>query len=212
MSGTRASAGTEAELAAQLRVVRLLHTTGAVSAPAALRARVKLDRRPATGMRRRSSPPPRFRLAAATAASGLVAAGFMLGTRSPGAPTVADAAVLAGRAPDVAVPEPAGAAIWIPRVSAAGLAYPYWEDRFGYRALGLRHDTLGGRSRRPSTREAIAASPIRSSPAHRWPPALGSGLRRSAGSGSTPWPPAARSSSPGCATATHACSRAGRRR
>jgi hypothetical protein len=145
VSGARLSAGTEDELAAQLRVLRALHRTGAVPAPAALRARIELARVPAGSTRRRSSTRWTVSLAGAAAACALLAAGLVLGTQGPGGPSVADAAVLGVRPPQVQVLEPRGEPLWLPRVTAAGLSYPYWEDRFGYRAVGLRRDRLGGR-------------------------------------------------------------------
>jgi hypothetical protein len=145
MSGMRVPAGTEAELAAQLHVLRLLHGIGAVPAPAALRARIELARVPAGSMRRRSSTRWTVSLAGAAAACALLAAGLVLGTQGPGAPSVADAAMLGVRPPQAPVLEPRGEPHWLPRVTAAGLSYPYWEDRFGYRAVGLRRDRLGGR-------------------------------------------------------------------
>jgi hypothetical protein len=60
------------------------------------------------------------------------------------APTVAQAAVLNVRTPQTRVSEPAKGVGTLPGVSAAGLTYPYWEDRFGYRAVGVRYDRLGG--------------------------------------------------------------------
>jgi hypothetical protein len=60
-------------------------------------------------------------------------------------PTVAQAAVLTSRAPQLGVAEPVAERGTLPGVSAAGLTYPYWEDHFGYKAQGLRRDSLDGR-------------------------------------------------------------------
>ncbi len=60
--------------------------------------------------------------------------------------SVAQAATLAARAPAARVTGPADHAATLPRVGAAGLPFPYWQDRFGWVATGVRHDTLGGRT------------------------------------------------------------------
>ena len=60
-------------------------------------------------------------------------------------PTVAQAAVLTSRAPQLGVAEPVADRQTLPGVRAAGLTYPYWEDHFGYKAHGVRRDSLDGR-------------------------------------------------------------------
>ncbi len=146
MSGVPFPAGTEADLAAQLRVLRAIHTVGAVPAPSALRARIELARSPAR--RRRRASPLRFVLALASpvAACAALTVALILGAQGPVVATVADAAELAGRPIQAPVLEPQGDARTLPRVTAAGLTYPYWEDRFGFRAVGVRHDRLAGRA------------------------------------------------------------------
>jgi hypothetical protein len=59
--------------------------------------------------------------------------------------TVAQAATVATRPAIVAVAEPRDDAATLPRLRAAGLPFPYWEDRFGWRATGARTDRLDGR-------------------------------------------------------------------
>jgi hypothetical protein len=60
--------------------------------------------------------------------------------------TVAQAATLAAQPPTVAVGEPRDDEVTLPRVRAAGLPFPYWEDRFHWHATGTRTDRLGGRA------------------------------------------------------------------
>ena len=68
-----------------------------------------------------------------------------LGGGGPAAPTVADAAVLAARAPTALAPAQHGDSATLPRLRGAGLPFPYWEDRFGWKAAGVRRDDLAGR-------------------------------------------------------------------
>jgi len=60
--------------------------------------------------------------------------------------TVADAATLAARPATATVPEPPDDHATLPHLHAAGLPFPYWEDRFGWRATGVRDDNVGGRA------------------------------------------------------------------
>ncbi|MGH2915137.1 MAG: hypothetical protein ACRDMX_09115, partial [Solirubrobacteraceae bacterium] len=62
-----------------------------------------------------------------------------------GAPTVAQAAALANRPAVAAAPGPRGESATLAGLSAAGLPYPYWDDRFAYKATGVRRDRLDGR-------------------------------------------------------------------
>jgi hypothetical protein len=59
--------------------------------------------------------------------------------------TVAQAAALATRPALATVPEPNQDSNTLPRLRAAGLRFPYWEDRFGWRATGTRTDRIGAR-------------------------------------------------------------------
>jgi hypothetical protein len=81
--------------------------------------------------------------AAATVALGITLA---VGGGSAASPSVADATALATRAPTAAVAEPARAAATLASPQNAGLRFPYWKRQFGWRAVGSRHDELGGRS------------------------------------------------------------------
>jgi hypothetical protein len=60
--------------------------------------------------------------------------------------TVADAATLAARPATAIVPEPPDDSAMLPRLRAAGLPFPYWEDRFGWKATGVRDDDVDGRT------------------------------------------------------------------
>jgi hypothetical protein len=60
--------------------------------------------------------------------------------------TVAQTATIGLRPATSVVAEPASDDhVALPRVQAAGLAFPYWEDRFGWHATGERTDRLDGR-------------------------------------------------------------------
>ena len=59
--------------------------------------------------------------------------------------TLAQAATLATRPPTIAVAEPRDDGVTLPRLRAAELPFPYWGDRFDWRATGARTDRLGGR-------------------------------------------------------------------
>ncbi len=84
-------------------------------------------------------------LAAALAAAGALATPLVLIGGGP-VPSVAQAVALSIRPPLARVHEPPDGRVTLPRVAAAGLAYPYWEDRFGWKAVGFRRDTLDGRT------------------------------------------------------------------
>jgi hypothetical protein len=112
----------------------------AVPAPSGLRARVAgAGPVPAARRGRRFVP--------ALASAALVAAvvAIVVATIGSGAPTVAEAASLASRPPTAAAPGGNRGAL-LPRLRAAGLPFPYWEDRFGWRATGVRRDSLSGRA------------------------------------------------------------------
>lgn len=59
--------------------------------------------------------------------------------------TVASAATIAARPATASVAEPPDGAATLPRVRAAGLPFPYWEDAFGWVAAGVRSDDVDGR-------------------------------------------------------------------
>jgi hypothetical protein len=112
----------------------------AVGAPRGLRTRLQ------RADHAQAARNPTRRLAPALAAAGVLAAVVLvvLTLVGSGTPTVAQAASLALRAPAGVAPAGNRGAV-LPRLRAAGLPFPYWEDRFGWKAFGVRHDRLGGR-------------------------------------------------------------------
>ncbi|MBV8221019.1 MAG: hypothetical protein JO325_21355 [Solirubrobacterales bacterium] len=122
----------------QRRAVAAVRALAAGRAPLGLRVR----RRALADRSRTRSPVFGLGLAGALAALAL-----MLGSLggSPGVLTVAEAATIAARSPISVVAEPRDDAATLPRVSAAGLPFPYWEDRFGWVATGARSDEIAGR-------------------------------------------------------------------
>jgi hypothetical protein len=139
-----ASPQLRASVAAQQRALSAMEIAARERAPSSLRARVSLVQRPA---RRRSAGGRGVVLASSAVVAGgaaVVAVVISLGGGTV-APTVAQAATLTGLAPQAAVKEPGRDRGILPNVRAVGLTYPYWKDRFGYRAVGVRYDRLGGR-------------------------------------------------------------------
>jgi hypothetical protein len=112
-------------------------------APAGLRARIETERRRASG----PAPllPRRVAVAAAFAVAVVAAVVLIaLPSGSPRSPTVAQAAALSGR--DASAPPPRrydGLPLLDREVD--GLHFPRWQDRFRWRASGVRVDRLGGR-------------------------------------------------------------------
>jgi anti-sigma factor RsiW len=117
-----------ASLERQRRAIKAVHA-GAAQAPAGLRARIE----------RPPSPPRRRPRAIALGLAGVAAAVLLALLLLPGpeAPSVAEAAALAARPPTAAAPER------LPAVE--GVRFPHWEQRFDWRAAGVRSDRLGGR-------------------------------------------------------------------
>jgi hypothetical protein len=118
--------------------MRGLATDGAAGAPLALRLR----RRALAD--RRQTRLASFGLGLAGVLAALV---LMLGSlgASQGVLTAAEAATIAVRPATAVVAEPRDDAATLPLLSAAGLPFPYWEDRFGWVAAGARSDDVGGR-------------------------------------------------------------------
>lgn len=134
----------QSAVAAQRHALRAIDAAARGRAPSSLQARVALAQPPA-----RRAGPSRLAAALGTAvvgvgAAAVVAVVVVLGGGTA-APTVAQAAVLTSRLPQMGVAEPAVDQGTLSGVRAVGLTYPYWEDHFGYTARGVRRDTLGGR-------------------------------------------------------------------
>ena len=137
-----ASERLRAEVAMQRRAVAAVRGAR-VAAPQRLRARVHALRGAAAGPRR-ARIALAGALAGAAAATAMVVALSLPGT-APGSPTAAQAARLALRGPAGPPPVQSGTRPEVLSASAAGVSYPYWEDDFGWRAVGTRSDRLAGR-------------------------------------------------------------------
>ena len=110
----------------------------AVPAPSSLRARVGAlsppRRRPLVGA-----------LGVATAAAAALVVLLVLPGGSPEAPSVAQAAALAGRGSTGGPPPRYDDAPLLDR-EIGGIRFPSWQERFGWRASGVRDDRLRGRA------------------------------------------------------------------
>lgn len=135
-----ASSELQLRLHEQRRAVTLIRSGARDRAPLSVRAhRQALAAQPRTGGW------PRMFLVAAAATAALIWTLSMVGGGRAG-PTVADAATFALRSPTANVAAPRGDdPPAVPGIRAAGLAFPYWEDEFGWRATGVRRDRMDGR-------------------------------------------------------------------
>jgi hypothetical protein len=141
------------ELKGRLREQRMavaaVRTLASQRAPATLRMRRRLLAR-AVGRRasrRRGSwlsRKPALGLGFAGGLATVVLAFVAFGGSQAGL-TVANAATLAVRPATATVAEPPDNGTTLPDLSAAGLPFPYWEDRFGWVATGVRRDDVDGR-------------------------------------------------------------------
>jgi hypothetical protein len=130
----------EARLREQRRAVAAARSVAQLErAPLALR----MEHRTLTAHARRRAPV--FGLGLAGAAGALVWTFVGLGG-GQAALTVAEAATVAARPATATVAEPPDNEVTLPRVRAAGLPFPYWEDRFGWHATGIRADRVDGRT------------------------------------------------------------------
>ena len=162
------------ELEDQRRAVALVRSLDRVEAPTLLRRSIELastgDLATAAGegrpggvdggaaapsgrardrnARRSLSPRRRPRLAAALAVAAAVAVVLVLVI--PGAtttaPTVLQASSSALRTATRAAPAESPHNPHLLAASAAGIYYPYWDGKLGWRAVGARTDTVGGRT------------------------------------------------------------------
>jgi hypothetical protein len=132
-----ASPELRADLAAQRRTLDALAPIAHASAPAGLRTR--LPERVPDRSRRGTAALGAGLTAAAAAAVALV---FALSS-GPAAPSVAQAARLALRAPEAAITGSTRTGA-LPGVRAAGLAFPDWSGRFGLAGTAVRQDRLSG--------------------------------------------------------------------
>jgi hypothetical protein len=143
----------------QRHALSLLANAADVQAPESLHARVdELASRPrwsawrAPAREERSAPTRRQGRRAGVAAAVLATAatalaiGLVVGTGSGSGPTLGEYVALGS------LPATAGAPHKLPgrrsllAAHVEGVPFPYWEDRFGWRASGVRSDKLGGRA------------------------------------------------------------------
>ncbi len=142
-AAVEASVAASPELAARLAeqecaltLVRSVSAT--VEAPSGLRARIGAERR--SPRRRRTQLGTGLAVAAVTAL-----ALFLVLPGGAGGPSLAAAAQLSGRAATGAPPTPQPAQPKLLAHAIGGVAFPNWETKFGWKATGMRTDTLGGR-------------------------------------------------------------------
>lgn len=128
-------------LAEQERALTLVRGAGAtVAAPASLRTRIAAERPAVRAPRRRLQ----LGVGLATAAAAALAL-FLVLPGSAGGPSVASAAELSTRPATAAAPTPQPAQPKLLARSVGGVAFPNWQEKFGWQANGVRTDTLGGR-------------------------------------------------------------------
>ena len=136
---------TESELIEHLRVLE-------VSAPAALHERVEalLSPHSAVRIRRRPGPGPlAWRFAAAgTMALAAVAVALFLSHAHEGSPppSLRAAAAVALGQPTLAPPAESPSNRGQLTAAVDGVAFPYWEEGLGWRAVGSRTDRVGART------------------------------------------------------------------
>lgn len=147
-----ASPHLQAIVAAQRRALVAIDDAASEQAPAALRARLELMGKPRATRARarprfavRSLGLARFIPAGAVAVAAVVAVLVVTLGGGVSEPTVAQASVLATRPAVAPAPTHQSHSPTLTRLTAAGLPYPYWDDRFGFTAVGMRQDRLNGR-------------------------------------------------------------------
>ena len=141
-----ASAELQELLERQRQAVAATRVLADEPAPASLREAVEARRRP---RERRRAPSaglfPRIAVACGLAAVVAVVLAVVL-SGGPGAPTVAEAAQLTDRPPTGPAPPPVDAAPTKLSVDLEGVVFPNLTEPFGWRAAGVRRDTLDGRN------------------------------------------------------------------
>ncbi len=115
-----------------------------VPAPADLRRKVREMTDAAPRARRVPGRPLAWAGALAGAAVVVVVLVLALGGGSSTAPTVQQASALAQRPATQGAPAESSVPGRL-AISAAGIPYPYWGQRFGWQAVGSRTDSVGGR-------------------------------------------------------------------
>lgn len=129
-------------LAEQERALALVRGAGdEVAAPARLHARVAAERQ-------RKAPRPRSRLAFAGGIAVAAAAALVLALTLPGGaggPGLAEAAALTTRPATGPAPAVSPEAPKLLAEAVGDVPFPNWLEKFGWRATGVRKDTIGGR-------------------------------------------------------------------
>jgi hypothetical protein len=140
-----APAPSDSETEAQRAIVTLIGSID-VPAPADLRRRVRemTDAAPCRQRFSLSGRPLALAGALAGAAVVVVALILALGGGSSSPPTVQQASVAAQRPATQGAPAESSVPGRL-AISAAGIPYPYWGQRFGWQAVGARTDSVGGR-------------------------------------------------------------------
>ncbi|MFI5003427.1 MAG: hypothetical protein ACHQE6_00290 [Solirubrobacterales bacterium] len=145
------------ELESQRHAVALMRTLEHVEAPSLLRRSIETLTAGGTETASARSVAPRHgrrplrlapRLAAAVALAAVaaVAVTLALTAGSTSAPTVLEASSLAQGPSTQAAPTESPHHPHLLAASAAGISYPYWGGRLGWRAVGARTDSVGGRT------------------------------------------------------------------
>lgn len=119
-----------------------------VRAPQSLREAIERERERAAA-RARTPFWRRHRLALASASAAAVALAIVAITLDTGGttgPSLADVAAAARLEPTNAAPRPVGGTPPNLAARVGKLVFPDWEERFGWRAVGRRDDSLSGRS------------------------------------------------------------------
>lgn len=132
------------DLEAQRQALGALATLESARAPERLHRSIEAL---ATAAPRAKSSSRRMRLQLAVASSLVAAAAIAvaIATSSPSPPTVRQAADAALGSPTLPPPEPSATRRGVLDRSVEGIAYPYWQDSFGWQAAGARTDRVGGR-------------------------------------------------------------------
>jgi anti-sigma factor RsiW len=132
-------------LARQRRAVLAAESLTVEEVPAPLQTAVETRARELAARRARSPRfLPRLAFAGAAAVAAAVVAAVVL-TGGPGAPSVADAARLGTQPPTGPAPPPAGKAGTKLALAVDGVPFPNLTVFAGWRAVGARHERIGGR-------------------------------------------------------------------
>jgi anti-sigma factor RsiW len=134
-----ASAELQQLLERQRRALAATNALAEEPAPESLRTAVAARRR-----RRRRAPVPRLAAASAVAVLVAVVAAVLLGG-GPAGPSVAEAAQLAARPPTAPAPGSGDAAGTRLALDVDGVVFPDLLRAFGWQAVGVRQDRVGGR-------------------------------------------------------------------